>query len=73
MVLSVLNKRHTSLVVATTPGEACCKLMDSVETICKKRLSNSLDGYKSKDDDSEPASAAGSDMYLVCNYFVVFR
>ena len=72
MVLTVLNKRHTSLVVASSPGEACCKLMDSVETICQKRLSNSWDGHKSMDDDSQLGSAAGSDMYLVCNYFVIF-
>ena len=71
MVLSVLNKRHTSLVVATTPQEACCKLMDSVETICKKRLSDAWDAYKPKDDDSQQVSADGSDGHLVCEYFTV--
>ena len=66
MVLTVLNKRHTSLVVSSSPQEACCKLMDSVESICEKRLSNSWDGHRSMDDDSHAASAAGSDMYLNC-------
>jgi len=69
----VLNKRHASLVVATTPKEACCKFMDSVEAICKKKLSSAWDGHKPKDDDSkETSAAAGSDMYLVCNCFEIF-
>ena len=32
---------------------ACCKFMDSVEAICKKRLSSAWGGHKLKDDESE--------------------
>ena len=37
---------------------ACCKFMDSVEAICKKRLSSAWGGHKPKDDDSKETSAA---------------
>ena len=71
MVLSVLNKRHTSLVVASTPQEACCKLIDAVETISRVRLSNRWDAFKAKEVSAE-ASADSSDGHLVCKYFLVF-
>ena len=69
MVLSVLNKRHSSLVVASTPQEACCKLIDAVETITRVRLSNAWDAFKPKEVSAE-VSADCSDGHLVCKYFL---
>ena len=69
MVLSVLNKRHSSLVVASTPQEACCKLIDAVETITRVRLSNAWDAFKPKQVSAE-VSADCSDGHLVCKYFL---
>ena len=66
MVLSVVNKRHN---VASTPQEACCKLIDAVETITRVRVSNAWDAFKPKEVSAE-VCADCSDGHLVCKYFL---
>ena len=46
LILMLLHKRHASLVVALTEGEAACKLMDSIEVLQGIRPSNEWDGSR---------------------------
>jgi hypothetical protein len=57
LILMLLHKRHASLAVALTEGEAACKLMDSIEVLQSIRLSNEWDGSRpltSHPQDSNP-------------------